>query len=238
MQVINLHTDHSAAMFSALSFLLLTYLLASVPFGLLATTLFGGDAQLRTMGSGNIGATNVARVTSWRIAAPVLLLDVCKGLVPVLIATNFWHFSALVQPWFIASTALSAFIGHCFSIYLGFRGGKGVATGAGALLAITPIPAVLATLVWGLILAISGRSSVAALSATAGMLLMTYTLDPSNLAVVSVIALGIALRHAANIQRLLKGEERTIVAPVRWGQPETVTAKELLSQRPDGRPTD
>jgi len=225
-------------MLTAITFIVLTYLFAAIPFGLLATTIFGGDVELRTAGSGNIGATNVARVTSWKVASPVLLLDITKGYIPTFFATNFWHFSDSSAQGFVAVVALTAFLGHCFSIFLGFSGGKGVATGAGALLAITPLAATLGCLVWGVLLALTGRSSVAALSATASMLIFTNWLSPAHLPVVGVIACGIALRHATNIRRLMKGEERTIIQPMRWGQQTKLTATDLLSQRPDGSEAD
>ena len=225
-------------MLTAITFIILTYLFAAIPFGLLATTIFGGDVELRTAGSGNIGATNVARVTSWKIAAPVLLLDISKGYIPTFFATNFWHFSDATAQVFVAVVALTAFSGHCFSIFLGFSGGKGVATGAGALLSITPLAASMGCLVWGALLAFTGRSSVAALSATGSMILFTYWLSPEYLPVVGIIACGIALRHATNIRRLMNGEERTIIQPMRWGQQTKLTAADLLSQRPDGSAPD
>jgi glycerol-3-phosphate acyltransferase PlsY len=238
VEVTNPHTTAITAMFTATTFVILTYFFAAIPFGLLATTLFGGDVELRTAGSGNIGATNVARVTSWKIATPVLLLDISKGYIPTFFATNFWHFSDASAQVFVAIVALTAFSGHCFSIFLGFSGGKGVATGAGALLAITPIAATLGCLVWGILLALTGRSSVAALCATGSALLFTNWLSPEHLPVVGLIALGVGLRHAANIRRLMNGEESTVIQPVRWGQQNKLTAADLLSQRPDGTAPD
>ncbi len=215
-------------------YLVLVYLVAAVPFGLVATTLYGGDVDVRAAGSGNIGATNVARVYGWRLAGPVLLLDGAKGLLPVLLAP--WVYDGGLA-WQTAVGA-AAFIGHCWPVYLEFRGGKGVATGAGVMVAIAPVPTLFAVVLWGGILGVSGRSSVAALGATLGLVALSWWMRPAVLPIAALLALGIAVRHLTNIRRIVRGEEQQVIRPVRWnrreGQP---TAEEVLSQGPAGTDT-
>lgn len=220
-------------MAAMLTFLALTYLLAAMPFGVVITTLYGGDVDLRVAGSGNIGATNVARVFGWRIAVPVLLLDVAKGLVPVLVGA--WMFPGAGLAWW-AAVGITAFVGHCWPVYLEFRGGKGVATGAGALLGISPVPTLLAALVWLGLLVGTGRSSIAALGATSGMVLIAVWLDPTVAPVVALVAVLVAVRHVTNIRRIVRGEEPPIVRDVRWGRRSAgvASADEVLQQDPGG----
>ena len=220
-----------------LSLLLLTYIAASVPIGVIVTTLYGGQVDIRSAGSGNIGATNVARVTSWQLAMPVLVIDVAKGLVPVLLAPLFWSGSPDGELALKVAVAAAAFGGHCFSLFLSFRGGKGVATGAGAMAGIAPLPTLLAALTWVGVLLVTKRSSVAALLSTALMLVYTWWLTPELTYVVLALAMGIAFRHATNIRRMMKGEEPTVVPPVHWGETHKPSVAQLLQQRPDGRPT-
>jgi glycerol-3-phosphate acyltransferase PlsY len=201
-------------MVAILVWLGLVYLAAAVPFGLVLSTLYGGDVDLRTAGSGNIGATNVARVFGWRIAAATLALDAAKGGFAVL--GTFLLFPGV--PGLAGVVAVMAFVGHCWPVYLDFRGGKGVATTAGAMLAYAPGPALIAAATWGAVLATTGRSSIAALVATATMLAATVYFDPAAAVVVAVLAVGIVVRHLSNLGRLARGEEPTVVAPVHWGR--------------------
>jgi acyl phosphate:glycerol-3-phosphate acyltransferase len=217
-----------------LLYLALVYVLAAVPFGIVVTTLYGVDGDLRASGSGNIGATNVARVFGWRIALPVLLLDMGKGLLPVLATRLLWP---ELWPWFGGLVGAVAFIGHCWPVYLEFRGGKGVATGAGAFLGLAPLPTALAAVVWGVVLAATGRSSVAALVATLALVGLVAKLAPEVAAVAALLAIGVAIRHIPNIGRLVRGEEGTVVKPaVRWGRAAPPTAEEALGQGPGGAP--
>jgi acyl phosphate:glycerol-3-phosphate acyltransferase len=212
-------------------YLLLVYLVAAVPFGLVLTTLYGGDVDVRTAGSGNIGATNVARVYGWRLAGPALGLDLLKGYLPVLLAP----FVLDAGLWWATLVGAVAFVGHCWPVYLEFRGGKGVATGAGVMLAIAPVPTLFASVLWGLVLALTGRSSVAALTATVGLVALAAWLRPGVLPVAALLALGIAARHVANIRRLVRGEESQVVRPVRWNRrTDTLTPEEVLAQGPAG----
>jgi glycerol-3-phosphate acyltransferase PlsY len=223
---------------AAVCFLFLTYLVAAVPFGLLVSTLFGaGDADIRREGSGNIGATNVARVYGWGLAGPVLALDVAKGLVPVLVADAGWPGGGV--PW-LAVVAGVAFVGHVYPVYLAFHGGKGVATGCGAMLALAPIPTVIAIGAWMVVLAISGKSSVASLSATTVLLVVVSLTSWALLPVVLLLALGIVSSHVDNIRRLLTGQEDAIIQPVRWGRSADLGGPDparLLEEGPAGLDT-
>lgn len=212
-------------------YLAFTYLLAAIPFGLVITTLYGGDVDVRASGSGNIGATNVARLYGWRLAGPVAALDVSKGCLPVALGTWLWADAGMLWGGLLATMA---FIGHCFPVYLEFKGGKGVATSAGALLGLAALPTLAAAVVWMIILAVAGRSSVAALSAGAAFLALAWWLEPAVLPVGGVLVLGVLLTHVANIRRLVAGKESEIMRPVRWGRRTELSADEILSQGPGG----
>jgi len=220
-------------MLTGLAFLVLTYLFAATPFGLVVTTLWGDDTDIRRSGSGNIGATNVARVYGWNLAAPVLAMDIGKGLVPVLIARLIWSDTGI---WWPSLVATVAFLAHCFSVYLEFRGGKGVATGAGGLLALTPWTTLPAAVLWVTLLAITGRSSIAALGSAVAIVGLTWGFNAEALPVVLVLASGVAWTHAANIRRLMRGEEKQVMRPVRWGRgaENEPDASQLLVQGPSG----
>jgi glycerol-3-phosphate acyltransferase PlsY len=214
-----------------LAWIALTYLVAAIPFGLVLTTLYGGEVDIRSAGSGNVGATNVARVYGWRLGLAALALDVGKGAFFTLVARLAWPDVGL---WFAGSVAAVAFLAHCFSVYLEFRGGKGVATGAGGMLAISPVPTVLAMLVWGVVLKLSGRSSVAALLAATSLIGWSLWLDPRATPVVLFLAGGIAYTHVSNIRRLMAGEEAQVVRSVRWGRRNAPDAADVLEQGPAG----
>lgn len=214
-----------------LTWLLGTYLLAAVPYGLVLTTLFGGETDLRASGSGNIGATNVARTHGWKLAVPALLLDMGKGALPVLGATLLWP-----EVWWLPATAgLVAFFAHCWPVYLEFHGGKGVATAAGVMLVLAPWPALGAVGVWLALLGATGRSSVAALTATVALVGLVAWLQPTLLLMAALLMAGIVIRHLTNIRRLVRGEEAAIVRPVRLGreagQP---MGAEVLEESPAG----
>jgi acyl phosphate:glycerol-3-phosphate acyltransferase len=182
----------------------LAYLLGSIPFGLVLTRL-AGYGDIRRIGSGNIGATNVLRTGSKRLAALTMLLDLAKGAVAVLIARRF-------GPDMAAVAAVFVFLGHLYPVWLGFKGGKGVATAGGIVIAYA-WPVGLAALATWLAVAVATRySSLAALTACALAPLYTWLLtrDMRTTEVILVLAVIVILRHHANIRRLLRGEESRI----------------------------
>lgn len=179
------------------------YLLGSIPFGLLITRAAGlGD--VRTIGSGNIGATNVLRTGNKGLAASTLLLDALKGTTAVLVA-SLWGPQAGIAAGF------AAFAGHLFPVWLGFKGGKGVATYLGVLVAFSWQAALVFAAVW-LVLAFAARySSLAALTAAIASPIALYLSGHTEQALIlSVMSLIIFFTHRANISRLLAGNESKI----------------------------
>jgi glycerol-3-phosphate acyltransferase PlsY len=189
----------------ALALAVTGYLLGTIPFGLLLTRAAGlGD--IRQIGSGNIGATNVLRTGNKALAAATLLLDAAKGAAAVLIGA--W---AGGDPGVLAA-GLGALLGHMFPVWLGFKGGKGVATGCGVLLAAAPLAALPAALVWLAIAFVTRISSAGALAACVAAPLIGAiigTAPPIEALVILAAALVIA-RHHANIRRLIAGTEPRI----------------------------
>lgn len=179
------------------------YLLGSIPFGLLLTKLAGlGD--LRQIGSGNIGATNVLRTGNKGLATLTLLLDLLKGTAAVWVGSHFGPYAAMLA-------GLGAFLGHLFPVWLGFRGGKGVATYIGVLLGLYWPAAIVFCAVW-LIVAVATRySSLAALMASAASVAMLAVTGRWQLAgLFLLLTLLLYVRHAENIGRLARGEEARI----------------------------
>ncbi len=185
---------------------LLAYLLGSIPFGVLITRALGlGD--LRGIGSGNIGATNVLRTGNKGAAAATLVLDALKGAAAVLIARAFAGETAALLAGF------AAFLGHLFPVWLGFRGGKGVATFLGVLLALAWPVGLIACATWALTAAASRISSLAALVAAVTAPIWLALLGPPGSVWVGLgMAALVALRHRANIARLRAGTEPRIGA--------------------------
>ena len=180
--------------------LLIGYLLGSIPFGVILTRL-GGGGDLRQVGSGNIGATNVLRTGRKGLAAATLILDAAKGSAAVLIAERLFPGQGPVA-------AATAFLGHCYPIWLGFRGGKGVATLLGIVLALEPTLGLVYALVWLSLLALVRISSVAGMTAA-----ITAPVGAAGIGRFDVVPLLLALallvvwRHRANMERLLEGTE-------------------------------
>jgi acyl phosphate:glycerol-3-phosphate acyltransferase len=181
------------------------YLLGSIPFGLLVTRAAGlGD--VRKIGSGNIGATNVLRTGSKKLAALTLLLDALKGTVAVLVAGLYAPEAALVA-------GFGAFLGHLFPVWLGFKGGKGVATYLGVLIALAWQGALVFAVVWLLVAFLTRYSSLAALVAAVAVPVALYFLGLYDTAVLFAIMSAIVfIKHHANISRLLAGTETRIGA--------------------------
>jgi glycerol-3-phosphate acyltransferase PlsY len=184
---------------------ILGYLLGSIPFGLLLTKSAGlGD--IRDIGSGNIGATNVLRTGNKGLAAATLVLDALKGAAAVLIARALVYDENIVL-----FAGLAAVLGHLFPVWLGFKGGKGVAAGLGVLLAIAWPIGVIACAVWLLVAAFARLSSLAALAAFASAPCSALILeDFSVVKLAFTIAVLVFVRHQANIRRLLDGTEPRI----------------------------
>jgi glycerol-3-phosphate acyltransferase PlsY len=185
---------------------ILAYLLGSIPFGLLLTRMAGlGD--IRAIGSGNIGATNVLRTGRRGLAAATLVLDAAKGAAAVLLAGRL--FGAAAMP----VAAVFAVIGHCAPVWLRFRGGKGVATGLGAMAGLAWPVCIVACLVWLAGMALTRMSSASALAAfvVAPIVALRFAAAPASLALL-LIALLVIARHHANIRRLLAGTEPRVGA--------------------------
>ncbi|WBU64342.1 glycerol-3-phosphate 1-O-acyltransferase PlsY [Paracoccus aerodenitrificans] len=191
---------------SAAIWTVIGYLIGSVPFGIVITRALGlGD--LRQIGSGNIGATNVLRTGHKGAALATLLLDSGKGAIAVLLARHFGGDIAAV----LAGAA--AFLGHCFPVWLGFRGGKGVATFLGTLIALQWQIGLAACAIWAVVAAISRISSLSALMAAALSPLMAALMGWYHVALAALfMAALIFWRHRANIRRLREGTEPKIGA--------------------------
>jgi len=183
--------------------ILFGYLLGSIPFGLVLTRM-GGLGDLRQIGSGNIGATNVLRTGNKGLAALTLILDALKGTTAVLIAGQWGYDLALIA-------GLFAFLGHLFPVWLGFRGGKGVATYLGVLAPIVWQAALAFAAAWLLVAAVMRYSSLAALVAAVVAPLALFGLGHVDAAVLfALMTVIIYFKHSQNISRLLNGTESRI----------------------------
>lgn len=189
------------------------YLLGSVPFAFLIVKWRSG-VDIRTVGSGNVGATNVLRTSGTPAAAAVLALDVAKGAAAVAVGR-----ALDAPPAVLGACALAAVLGHVFPVFLGFRGGKGVATAAGAIGAMSPAPMLAAVLVFGLTVAWKRYVSLGSMLAVASFPLFAYLfgqlgwMDPMPLVLLvgSTVAAGLILmRHSENVRRLAEGREHRL----------------------------
>jgi glycerol-3-phosphate acyltransferase PlsY len=180
------------------------YLSGSVPYGLLLTRL-AGHGDIRKVGSGNIGATNVLRAGGKKLAAVTLLLDALKGFVPVMVAKQFHMDYAVLA-------ALGAFFGHLFPVWLKFRGGKGVATALGVSYALSPFLGLVITLTWLGMALLFHYSSLAALTAfgLSPFFAFWITSDYQITLTVLIIAVVVFARHHENLARLARGTESKI----------------------------
>jgi glycerol-3-phosphate acyltransferase PlsY len=182
-----------------------SYLLGAIPTSYLTVKLIKGQ-DLRRLGSGNLGATNLYRVLGWRYALPVGFFDMMKGAVPVLVFARMAEATELTALLF----GIAAVIGHVFSVFVGFKGGKGVATGAGVILGLAPLSFLAALAGWLLVLKASGYVSLASMTAAAVLVPATYLLHPERRDVLWVfagLALAIVALHWRNIGRLRAGTE-------------------------------
>ena len=180
------------------------YLAGSIPFGILISKVLGlGD--LRKVGSGNIGATNVLRTGNKLAAFLTLLFDFSKGLCAVLIARQFLGEDA------VQVSAASALMGHCFPIWLRFSGGKGVATFLGATIALSFIIGIICCFVWLFVAVVRKMSSLASLTSSASAPIAAIFLDHPNTIILLVLLMSIVFfRHKQNIDRIIKGVEPKI----------------------------
>lgn len=193
------------ALTTLLAALVLGYLLGSVPFGLLLTK-WAGLGDVRSIGSGNIGATNVLRTGNKKLAAATLLFDMLKGTAAVLIA-GYWGPMAAIAAGF------GAFIGHIAPVWLGFKGGKGVATYLGILLGLVWQVALLFAAVWLVIAFLTRYSSLSALVAAVIVPITLYLMGYQSIALLfTVLSVIVFIKHRANISRLLAGNEGKIGA--------------------------
>ncbi len=183
--------------------LLVGYLLGSIPFGLLLTRAIGID--IRSVGSGNIGTTNVLRTGNKGLAAATLLLDGGKGAAAVLLASHYGGAEASVL------AGVAAFLGHCYPVWLGFRGGKGMATLFGVALAAVPIAGVIGLLVWLAAAVITRFASVGSMVAAVAMAVAALALGDGYWAThLALLAAILIWKHRENIARLRAGTESRI----------------------------
>ncbi|MCO4316698.1 glycerol-3-phosphate 1-O-acyltransferase PlsY [Phyllobacterium sp. 21LDTY02-6] len=202
--MLGLFSDESNRMLLLLA-LLFGYLLGSIPFGLILTRIAGlGD--VRSIGSGNIGATNVLRTGNKKLAAATLLLDMFKGTAAVLIAGHWGGDYALLA-------GLGAFLGHIFPIWLKFKGGKGVATYLGVLLGLYWPVALIFAAAWLLVAFVTRYSSLAALVASVVVPVALYLIDQKSISLLFfILTIIVFMKHRANIRRLVSGTEGKIGA--------------------------
>jgi glycerol-3-phosphate acyltransferase PlsY len=194
--------------FKAVLLVPLSYLIGSVPWGLILTRIFS-DVDIRAAGSGNIGAFNVFRLTGKTLGLITLGGDLLKGAIPVLAGTLWIGTSGWSGEVLICLVALSAFAGHLFPVFLRFKGGKGVATAAGCFLVISPLTFLVCLLVYVLMLCWWGYSSVGSLSAAAILPLAAWLTTGSVPVTVCALTMAVMIfvRHSDNIKRLLEGTE-------------------------------
>jgi len=212
--------------FALLILVLLSYLLGAFPTGVVLGKLFKG-VDVRQYGSGKTGATNSLRALGWQISLAVFMIDMTKGAASVLLAQYF--FPPEYQPWAVLASALACMLGHDYSIFIGFGGGRGAATGLGELLAVSPL-ALLFICLFGvpavaLTRYVSLASIVGAALSPVGIIVAAYVTGLDWRYVFFSLVCGglIVIKHSDNIQRLLKGTERKL------GQKTDPVAKNAVS---------
>jgi len=190
---------------SALPWFVLSCLVGAIPTSLIVGKLLR-KIDLREHGSRNLGATNVYRVLGWKYAIPVAIFDILKGTIPVL------FFAPRVSPSLVTALliGIAAIVGHVYSIFAGFKGGKGVATATGVMLGLTPAAVGVVAVAWVLIVWLTGYVSLASIVGAAGLPFAVYFMYPGRREVVwidALVAAAIIWFHRANIRRLLSGSE-------------------------------
>lgn len=215
-----------------------SYLLGAVPFGLVIARLFKG-VDLREVGSGNIGATNTIRAVGKPLGITAFVLDFAKGWAPVYLFVPLL-LPDVAEPMLLrVACGTAAVVGHCFPIYLRFRGGKGVATGCGAITGVDPMVCVIGTVVW--LVTIKGLRFVGLASMTMGLSFpisawVLHRDERSFIAGAGLLTLLILVRHRANIARMLAGTEPRTGGP-RASSPELADSTGSATTKPDSSPT-
>ena len=185
------------------------YLCGSIPFGLILTKMAGGG-DIRTIGSGNIGATNVLRTGRKSLAAATLILDASKGAFSIFIVSLFLS-KAVLADTYLGLVGVSAVIGHCYPVWLKFSGGKGVATGLAVITMLSPISGMLFIATWISVAYLMKYSSLAALTAFVSSSISALILEKNDISIAIILITLLAFfRHKENIKRLLSGEESKI----------------------------
>jgi len=184
-------------------FLIFAYFMGCIPTGVILAKAFS-DVDPRTQGSRNIGAANVYRTVGKKLGIITLLGDILKGFIPVAAARG-----ALDSYFWIGAVALVAFLGHLYPIFLKFKGGKGIATGLGVFLALSPLPAILSLLIFAAVLFKWRYVSLGSLTATTAFPILLALLDPQKIYIPFAITIGVLIfyRHHENIERLMAGRE-------------------------------
>jgi glycerol-3-phosphate acyltransferase PlsY len=185
--------------------LAVAYLLGAIPMTWLVARI-GAGVDLRAVGSGNLGATNLYRALGWRYAIPAGLFDVAKGAAPTLLLPA----RVGTEPWLPLAVGAAAITGHVFSVFVRFRGGKGVATAAGVVLALAPIPLLIAFCVWAAAVKMTGYVSLGSMLGAVVFPIAAWALGASNPWVVPIgalLAAFILFTHRNNVTRLLAGTE-------------------------------
>jgi glycerol-3-phosphate acyltransferase PlsY len=187
-------------------FLVASYLLGSVPTGYILYRI-KEKKDIRGLGSTNIGATNVLRVSGWKLALPVALSDILKGALPVYLALRLFP-----EAWVAYAAGFLAVLGHCFPVYIRFRGGKGVATSVGAFAVLAPLPLVCAVAIWVSVVALTRFVSLGSLAAFFSLPFFAFAFGEPAGAILLGGALFVLIlqRHHANIGRLLSGTEKRL----------------------------
>lgn len=196
---------------------LVSYLAGAIPFSYIGGRVFGG-IDLRREGSGNLGASNTFRLLGGKLALVVLAADVAKGFVPVIIAPDLASSGAVTREWLMLTAAFFAVIGHMFSVFVSFAGGKGVATTAGAFLALAPWGLLATLAVFAGVFAAKRIVSLASVTCAVVFPIAVFLLDRAGiaearwplLAASVVISVVVLFKHRANIKRLVRGEERVL----------------------------
>lgn len=186
--------------------LLASYLVGAIPTSYLVSRAVAG-IDLRQHGSKNLGATNLYRVLGWKYAVPVGLFDALKGVIPVLVFAP----RASASELFALACGLAAVVGHVFSVFVRFKGGKGVATAAGVIIALHPLALAGCAAMWALVTFASGYVSLGSIMAAAVLPVLVALTDPETptliIAIDAALAMAIIWLHRANIRRLLNGTE-------------------------------